>query len=152
MTIPILLVGICVVSVIALNNLRPFTLKKLMISSRLETWLTLLICIVLVASIFLLISFLIFGLISWIPAGTAESIWLSATVLMLFFGILGVLLLREKPKETFRWFVFYWGISHCSFWLWGISLRYQHEQFPQSKSVYNPTYCLISLLLLITRI
>ncbi|MHC1772149.1 MAG: hypothetical protein AB9907_10495 [Flexilinea sp.] len=119
MTIPILLVGICVVSVIALNNLRPFTLKKLMISSRLETWLTLLICIVLVASIFLLISFLIFGLISWIPAGTAESIWLSATVLMLFFGILGVLLLREKPKGNLSMVCFLLGYLSLFFLVMG---------------------------------
>ncbi len=119
MTIPIVLVGICVIAVIALNNLRPLTLQKLPISSRAETWLTLLICIVFMVSIFFLFYFLVFGLISWIPAGTADIAWLSVTVLLLIFGILGVLLLRDKRKGNLSMVCFLAGYLSLFFLIMG---------------------------------
>jgi hypothetical protein len=105
--------------VIGLNNLRPLTLKKWTISPSIETGMTLLICIVFVGFVFFLLYFLIFGLISWIPAKTAEKIWLIATILMLLSGMIGVLLLREKRKGNLSMICFLTGYLSLFFFIMG---------------------------------
>jgi len=109
MTIPILLIIVCGIIVIALNNLRPLTLKKWTISPSLESWLTLWISIIFVGFIFFLLYFLIFGLISWIPAKSAERIWLTTSFFMIISGMAGVLLLREKRKGNLSMICFLAG-------------------------------------------
>ncbi|GAP40375.1 hypothetical protein [Flexilinea flocculi] len=119
MTIPLFLILVCALIVIGLNNLRPLTLKKWTISPSIETGMTLLICIVFVGFVFFLLYFLIFGLISWIPAKTAEKIWLIATILMLLSGMIGVLLLREKRKGNLSMICFLTGYLSLFFFIMG---------------------------------
>jgi hypothetical protein len=119
LTIPLFLILVCALIVIGLNNLRPLTLKKWTISPSIETGMTLLICIVFVGFVFFLLYFLIFGLISWIPAKTAEKIWLIATILMLLSGMIGVLLLREKRKGNLSMICFLTGYLSLFFFIMG---------------------------------
>ncbi len=119
MTIPLFLILVCALIVIGLNNLRPLTLKIWTISPSIETGMTLLICIVFVGFVFFLLYFLIFGLISWIPAKTAEKIWLIATILMLLSGMIGVLLLREKRKGNLSMICFLTGYLSLFFFIMG---------------------------------
>ena len=119
MTIPLVLIIVCGLIVIALNNLRPLTLKKCTISSSIETVLTLLICVFFVGFVFFLLYFLMFGLISWIPAKTAEKIWLIVTILTLLSGMTGVLLLREKRKGNLSMICFLTGYLSLFFYIIG---------------------------------
>ncbi len=119
MELPIFFVIAGFALIIALNNLRPFVLSRLTISWRVETWLTFLISAMFVVSLFFIIFFLIFGMISWFSVDSSGIVWLLLTIVLLISGILGVLFLKDKRRGNLSMICVLLGYLSLFFYVMG---------------------------------
>ena len=113
----LILIGILAFGI--LRYLRPVILKKISLPDKWDKTLTVAICILFPASLFFIFYFLFLGMISWLPASTAETVWVSDFILMISFGIAGECLFPTKKKANPSLLCFFIGYALLCLWVIG---------------------------------
>lgn len=116
----LILIGILAYGI--LRYLRPVIQNRISLSDKWDKTLTIAICILFPASIFFIFYFLLLGMISWMPASTAEAVWISDVILMISFGIAGKLLFPTKKKANLSLLCFFVGYASLCLWIIGNSI------------------------------
>lgn len=104
-------------AVILVNNLRPFTLKRFVLSDDATKMLAFLVTAVLITSATFLFGFLVLGLIRYFPLNVAEGLWWLMTGLLLVVGTAGGLLLRNARQGNVAMICLILGLLSL-FFLW----------------------------------